>query len=168
MMMIIIFHPHCSSPSCDRVTTTRFQMTTGLSMSLSTLVLISSSTMRCSAFVANHHHCGIRSAATASGNTALHVLPHDTFLDSSFHTAVEIFDGSGIDPVVVSDVFWTRLQGNFLSVIIGNFLAAIVFAFIMSQASAQLSKLGSFVTENIFKTKMDLGGTRASTTFQRA
>lgn len=98
------------------------------------------------------------------------MLPPDTWANT-LTTAVDVFDGSGVDPVVVSNVFWSRLQGNFLSVLIGNFLAAIVFSFIMSQASTQLSKLGSFVTENIFKDKTGfagLGGGRASTTFRQA
>ena len=83
---------------------------------------------------------------------------------------VEVFDGSGIDPVVISDVFWTRLQGNFMNFLIGNALAALAFSFIMSQAAKQLSNLGTFVTESIFKGDKGAGGSRASTTntFQRA
>lgn len=127
----------------------------------------------CSAFVPNLERGGAALAAASRGRTpsSLHaMLPPDTWANT-LTTAVDVFDGSGVDPVVVSNVFWSRLQGNFLSVLIGNFLAAIVFSFIMSQASTQLSKLGSFVTENIFKDKTGfagLGGGRASTTFRQA
>lgn len=138
-------------------------------MALYSFVLVLAFLMQCSAFVPSHHH-GAWSEGTSCRNP-LHMLPLDTasWASSTLNTAVDVFDGSGIDPVVVSNVFWSRLQANFLSVILGNFLAAIVFAFIMSQVSSQLSKLGSFVTENIFKGKQEFGGSRASsTTFQRA
>ena len=145
-------------------------MITRMTEALYFTIVASLSIVLCSAFVTNHHGA-IHSAAKpsiSSRDAALHVLAPYTFFDSTLNTAVEIFDGSGVDPVVVSNVFWSRLQGNFISVLIGNFLAAIVFAFIMSQASAQLSKLGSFVTENVFKSKIGVAGNRASATFQRA
>lgn len=124
------------------------------------IVLLLASLMFCSGF-APVRYGAIQSATTMSEGaheTALCMVPP------------EIFDGSGVDPVVVSDVFWSRLAGNFISVMIGNFLAAIVFAFIMSQASAQLSKLGSFITDSIFKGDKGFSGSRASTTstFRRA
>jgi len=141
-------------------------------MTLCVSVLVLASLLQCSAFAPSHHGATLSAAKSSVGTrgAALHMLPPDTFWANTLTTAVDVFDGSGIDPVVVSDAFWTRLQGNFLSVLIGNFLAAIVFAFIMSQASAQLSKLGSFVTDNIFKDKAGVAGSRASSTstFQRA
>jgi hypothetical protein len=97
-----------------------------------------------------------------------HMVTPDTFWESTLTTAVNVFDGSGIDPVVVSNVFWSKLQANFISMIIGQFLAAIVFAFLTSIAASQLSKLGSFVTDNFFSSKKDLSGSRAQTVFQRA
>ena len=87
---------------------------------------------------------------------------------STYITAVDGFDGSGIDPVVVSNAFWTRLQANFISILIGQFLAAIVFAFITSLAASQLTKLGSFVTNTFFSDGKDLSTSRVSTVFQRA
>jgi uncharacterized membrane protein YciS (DUF1049 family) len=117
--------------------------------------------IQCHAFTPMHRppSVAVHSLAETRVTTALHVVP-----------PVEVFDGSGIDPVVVSNVFWTRLQANFINVLIGNFLAAIVFSFLMSQAAIQLSKLGAFVTESIFKGDKGTGGSRASTTstFQRA
>lgn len=136
-------------------------------------LLLSASMMLSSGFAPTHG--AIRTVVSEGGRRgdtlALHmVAPLDL---NTFTTAVvDVFDGSGIDPVVVSDAFWSRLAGSFISVMIGNFLAALVFAFIMSQASAQLSKLGSFVTESIFKGEKGSigGGSRASTTstFRRA
>jgi hypothetical protein len=77
------------------------------------------------------------------------MLPDD--IGSTFKVAVEFFDGSTVvDPVVVSNAFWTRLQSNVLSVVLGQFLAAVVFTFLISLARSQLSKLFSFVTEKVF------------------
>lgn len=134
---------------------------------VSMLVLVSM--MKCNAF-APIHHVVVSSASAGARETTLHVVPPDALWANTLTTALDVFDGSGIDPVVVSDAFWARLQGNFISVLIGNFLAAIVFSFFISQASAQMSKLGSFVTESIFKGDKSIGGSRASTTstFRRA
>lgn len=133
-------------------------------------VLVLASMPQCCAFApANSQNSVIRSATVRSrGDVALYVVPPDASWASTLTTAVDFFDGSGVDPVVVSNSFMARLQGQFISVLIGNFLAATVFAFIMSQASSQLSKLGSFVTESIFKGKKGFSSSRASTTFQRA
>jgi hypothetical protein len=66
---------------------------------------------------------------------------------------VEYFDGSTIiDPVVVSNVFWSRLQANLLSVLLGQFLAAIVFSFLLSTAASQITKFLTFVSDQIFTT----------------
>jgi cadmium resistance protein CadD (predicted permease) len=93
----------------------------------------------------------------------------ETFWASTLTTAVvEVFDGSGIDPVVVSNVFWSKLQANFISILIGQFLAAIAFAFITSLAASQLTKLGSHVTDNFVSNRKDLSAGRVSTVFQRA
>lgn len=138
----------------------------GMTVYVSFLVLVAMKP--CSAFAPYQNGAFPSAARKASQDTALHVMSPDTLWANTLTTAVDVFDGTGVDPVVVSDVFWTRLQGNFISVLIGNFLAAIVFAFIVSQISSQLSKLGTFVTDNIFKEKKGVAGSRASTTFQRA
>lgn len=83
--------------------------------------------------------------------STLRVLPFDLGSSSTMWTAVDTFDGSTVDPVVVSNVFWAGLKAKFISVIIGQFLAAIVFSIIASVAASQMSKLGSFVSENIFR-----------------
>ncbi len=65
--------------------------------------------------------------------------------------AVETFDGSTIvDPVVVSGAFWSRLQSNIISVIIGQFLAAIAFSVLSYVFSTQLSKIGDYLSQNVF------------------
>uniref|UniRef100_A0A7S4JJ10 H(+)-exporting diphosphatase n=1 Tax=Odontella aurita TaxID=265563 RepID=A0A7S4JJ10_9STRA len=69
----------------------------------------------------------------------------------SILSSVETFDGSTVDPVVVSNVFWGALQGKIISVIIGQFLAAAVFAVLSSMAASQLAKIGEYVKDNIFK-----------------
>lgn len=72
-------------------------------------------------------------------------------VSNSFLTAVEVFDGSTIvDPVVVSDVFWSSLQSKFLALIIGQILSAIAFAAITSFFASQVSQVGAFVTEKLF------------------
>jgi hypothetical protein len=64
--------------------------------------------------------------------------------------AVPVFDGSSVvDPVVVSSAFWDGLTRQFVSLIIGQLLAATVFGFVTTFAGQQLSKMGSFVSENL-------------------
>lgn len=71
---------------------------------------------------------------------------------SSFISVVEVFDGSTIvDPVVVSDVFWTNLKGKLLAVVIGQALATLAFGLLSWFLSTQISQLGDFVTKTIFK-----------------
>lgn len=77
---------------------------------------------------------------------------------SSFLTAVETFDGSSIvDPVVVSNVFWSALKGKFLAIIIGQFLASLAFAFITYVLSKQLTSLAGFVSEKLLKQNVQKG-----------
>jgi hypothetical protein len=77
----------------------------------------------------------------------LNALPHD----SVWVSVVEYFDGSTIvDPVVVSNVFWSRLQANILSVLLGQFLAAIVFSFLLSIATSQVTKVVTYISEQVF------------------
>lgn len=71
---------------------------------------------------------------------------------STIMTAVEVFDGSSIvDPVVVSNVFYTSFVSKLLSLLLGQFLAGIVFSFLASLAATQLPKIGQMVATNIFK-----------------
>ena len=77
----------------------------------------------------------------------IHMMPIDmtSFTDSiassSFHLSdVAVFDGSAIvDPVVVSNSFWSGLQRQFLSIILGQFFATVVFGIAASFFSSQLS-----------------------------
>lgn len=77
----------------------------------------------------------------------IHMMPVDitSFTDSiassSFHLSdVAVFDGSSIvDPVVVSNSFWSGLQRQFLSIILGQFFATVVFGIAASFFSSQLS-----------------------------
>lgn len=68
---------------------------------------------------------------------------------SSILNAVEVFDGSTVDPVVVSNVYWAGLKGNILSVIIAQILAAGAFVVLAYVASSQLERLGEFVSSKI-------------------
>lgn len=68
---------------------------------------------------------------------------------NSFAIAVETFDGSTVDPVVVSDVFWNGLKAKILSVIIGQILASIAFLIISTVAATQISNLGNFLSEKL-------------------
>lgn len=132
-------------------------------------LLVMTSMMQVAAFVTSPHGAVRSSIGTPRTTQHIHnIVSPDTFWASTLTTAVDVFDGSGIDPVVVSNVFWSKLQANFISILIGQFLAAIAFAFITSLAASQLTKLGSFVTDNIFSNKKDLSGSRVSTVFQRA
>lgn len=76
---------------------------------------------------------------------------------SSLLTAVEFFDGSAVDPVVVSNAFWDGITRQFVSLIIGQFLAVTVFGFFTTFAGSQISKMGTFVSENIFKQPSNVG-----------
>lgn len=91
----------------------------------------------------------VAAARTHPATTSLHMIEHMDL--PSFLASVETFDGSTVDPIVVSNVFWGALQGKIISVIIGQFLAAAVFAVLSSMAASQLAKVGDYVKENIFK-----------------
>jgi hypothetical protein len=78
----------------------------------------------------------------------IQMLPFDS---SAVWTAVEVFDGSTIvDPVVVSNVFWASLQAKILTFVLGQVAATLVFCFLLSIASAQVSKAADFVSSKIF------------------
>ena len=98
------------------------------------------------------HISSSTSRSSSGSSTLLYMSPYDIHGSTTFWTCVvEYFDGSNIiDPVVVSNVFWSRLQANLISVIIGQFLAAIVFSFLLSTAASQITKLLSYVSEQIF------------------
>jgi len=72
--------------------------------------------------------------------------------------AVEVFDGSTIvDPVVVSDVFWTSLQTKMVTFVLGQVLAAAVFSILLAVFSSQVGKVTGFVTEKFFPTQQAKG-----------
>lgn len=71
-------------------------------------------------------------------------------LESSILTAMEVFDGSSIvDPVVVSDVFWTSLKGKIIAVVIGQILATIAFGALSWLVTSQISRVGSAFTNSL-------------------
>ena len=113
-------------------------------------------------------------SSTPSKSTSQYMLPPDMIVESSSFlsdfassaslwlpslsssssilTAVDVFDGSSIvDPVVVSDVFWTSLKAKIIAVIIGQALAGIAFAIFSSFLASQISQMGDFVSKQIFK-----------------
>jgi len=97
--------------------------------------------------------CSSFSASRRRRTTQLHLLPPITSPSSSFWltAAVEVFDGSDIvDPIVVSNVFWTSLQTKIVSFVIGQILAAAVFSILLAVFASQFGKLTSFVSEQVF------------------
>lgn len=70
---------------------------------------------------------------------------------SSFHLSdVEIFDGSSIvDPVVVSNSYWSNLETQLLSLILGQIIATVVFAVAAYFLAPQLSKLRDTVLSKV-------------------
>jgi len=88
------------------------------------------------------------------------IIPPDSLHDSSYYSSflmgMEIFDGSTIvDPVVVSDVFWTSLRGKIIAVIIGQFLATIVFGAISWFIASQVQGMSNAVT-NAFLSNINI------------
>ena len=77
--------------------------------------------------------------------------PLDHIISSSLALSVETFDGSTVDPVVVSSVFWSSFQNKILSVILGQILASIAFAGLTYALSSQFSALGDYVSKNVFQ-----------------
>ena len=75
----------------------------------------------------------------------------DHIISSSLALSVETFDGSTVDPVVVSSVFWSSFQNKILSVILGQILASIAFAGLTYALSSQFSALGDYVSKNVFQ-----------------
>jgi len=71
---------------------------------------------------------------------------------SSFLTAVEVFDGNQvIDPVVVSQTFWSSLGSRILSIIIGQALALLAFGILVTLASKQIGRFTEFVSKKVFR-----------------
>jgi hypothetical protein len=73
-------------------------------------------------------------------------LPSDS---SIFTSTIETFDGSQIDPIVVSGVFWSSLKAKLVAFIIGQLLATLVFSILITIAASQLGKVGEWVTTTI-------------------
>ena len=73
--------------------------------------------------------------------TSLQAIDPSAWIHSSGLTvALDTFDGSLVDPVVVSNAFWAGLQAKFVSLLIGQFLATIVFGLITMVAADQISQ----------------------------
>lgn len=70
-------------------------------------------------------------------------------ISSSFLTAVDIFDGSAVDPVVVSNMFWAGLKGKIVAVLVGSLVATIAFAILMSFVASKLLQAGEFLSDQI-------------------
>lgn len=95
------------------------------------------------------HFC--KSASVPVSTTMM--LPDDAFTTSaSFSSslvtsAVEFFDGSTIvDPVVVSNVFWTTLKAKLIWLVVGQLIAVAVFAILASVAASQMSTILDNIT----------------------
>lgn len=70
----------------------------------------------------------------------------------SFLTAVEVFDGSEIvNPIVVSGAYWGSLQTKLINFIIVEIASAVLFVIFVKLAASQLSNLGDFVSERVFR-----------------
>jgi hypothetical protein len=82
--------------------------------------------------------------------------------------AMDVFDGSSIvDPVVVSDVFWTSLKGKLIAVVIGQLLATVAFGALSWLVTSQLSNLGTSLLSNTLNNKTN-NNNNNSRTFQKA
>ena len=80
---------------------------------------------------------------------------------------MDVFDGSTIvDPIVVSDVFWTSLKGKLLAVVIGQLLATVAFGFLSWLVTSQLSNLGNSLLSNLQTNSNN--NNPAGTTFKKA
>ena len=99
-------------------------------------------------------------------STQVHMIPDplssftdvtfDMTLDtwsSSLLTSFETFDGSQVDPVVVSNVFWAGLKAKLLSLIIGQILSIVVFSIISTIAAQQIKNLADYVAEKFSDAK---------------
>lgn len=74
-------------------------------------------------------------------------------LPTLLNGVIETFDGSSIvDPVVVSDAFWTTLGAKITSLILGQLLATIVFTMVLSLAATQLSGIFDRATKGFVET----------------
>lgn len=70
-----------------------------------------------------------------------------SLFESSQFLAVETFDGSTVDPVVVSTVFWTSLKAKLISALIGQVISSIVFCVLASLAANQISNFGDYLAD---------------------
>ena len=117
----------------------------------------------------------IRHAAVSSSSSrkstivSLSMLPTLLTTTNPMWMAMEVFDGSSIvDPVVVSDVFWTSLKGKLIAVVIGQLLATVAFGALSWLVTSQLSRLGtSLLSTNTLNNKTN-NNNNNSRTFQKA
>ena len=91
----------------------------------------------------------INAHVSSSTELSAALLPQDLDLPSLL-TAFDTFDGTTVvDPVVVSDVFWSSLGAKFISLVLGQILATIVFTVVISIAASQLSGVADRVSKGI-------------------
>ena len=65
--------------------------------------------------------------------------------------AVEVFDGSDIvDPVVVSNVFWSSLQARIASFVMGQIFAVVAFSILLAVLASGSGKITAFLSDTIF------------------
>ena len=119
--------------------------------------LTTSFTTRPTFYLQSSFHC-------QNPSSQIGLLPE---LGTSISIALDVFDGSGVDPIVVSNVFWASFKAKLLSVIIGQLFATIVFGVVASFAASQLSTIGQFVTETIFKEQNDVKQVNTISTTKR-
>ena len=108
---------------------------------------------------------GRRRRRTIAPYQQLHgMMPFDTTDAVAQHTstfwlsAIEVFDGSEIvDPVVVSNVFWTSLQTRIVSLVIGQILAAVAFSILLAVVASQSGKITTFLSDKIFSDRPSNG-----------
>mmetsp|Transcript_20739 Transcript_20739/g.31388 ORF Transcript_20739/g.31388 Transcript_20739/m.31388 type:complete len:255 (-) Transcript_20739:716-1480(-) len=94
-------------------------------------------------------HQSTRNNFGLTSSSRLRLMLPDT---SSILTSVEVFDGSTIvDPVVVSNVFWNSLKAKILALVIAQLLAAVAFVLLSSYFASQISTIGDFVSNYLFK-----------------
>lgn len=82
--------------------------------------------------------------------TSLHSVTNGIDWNTLSTAVVETFDGSTIvDPVVVSNVFWTSLQSKLISFVLGQVLATIVFTLVIWLIGSQFSNIMAFLSDRI-------------------
>jgi hypothetical protein len=83
-------------------------------------------------------------------------------------SAVEIFDGSTIvDPVVISNIFWSTLKAKLIWLVIGQLISVALFAIVASVAASQMSTILENITGAIPVPKVNNNKNRQEQSSQR-